>query len=171
MELLQRLRSEHADILQALERFEDELQAFEEEGSADIDAMRENLEWMTHQPLQQHVHEEQALCRALANHEGEARRTAEAMQDSTENLTETAEALLEQIEDMAEDVVVPRDRFDALARRFVAECLDQIEREENELFPLAERLLTDAEWQRLERGNGYHAPAVHAQSAAMWEIR
>ncbi|HET8702027.1 MAG TPA: hypothetical protein VFL97_10230, partial [Nitrococcus sp.] len=66
-------------------------------------------------------------------------------------LRRRSEELLESVEDMTEDVLVPKAEFDVQAHRYIELQRQHVAREENELLPLADQLLTDDDWKRIEQ--------------------
>jgi hemerythrin-like domain-containing protein len=63
--------------------------------------------------------------------------------------TSSLQALDEALREILNEQCVPRQAFENAARGFILHARRQIELEEQNLFPLAESALVDAEWQGL----------------------
>lgn len=151
MHMLDELLLRHEEIRTVLDMLEQEVEALGQEGSADLSALKDGFYYLTQYLGPGDSNKERVIYRnVLARERGAARLVSELIQQQ-EDLRRRSEELLESVEDMAEDVVVAKAEFDARAHRYIELQRWHVEREENELLPLADQLLTDADWRQIER--------------------
>lgn len=151
MPVVDHLHAEHAEIRSTLSQFEAELDTFEVEGSADFEAMKDALIFVTSNPNLMHHHGERLIYQRVAERDHNTSSLVDELLARHDELQREGEALLEDVEDMAEDVMVPKDSFDLRAHEYLDGQLEHMEREDRELLPLAERVLTPEDWREIEQ--------------------
>ncbi|EAR20563.1 hemerythrin domain-containing protein [Nitrococcus mobilis] len=150
MHVLDQLLSRHERIRAVLDMLEQEVESLDQEGSADLSAMKEGFYYLTQYLGPGDNNRERIVYRNVVAREQRAARLVGELTQQHEELRRRSEELLESVEDMTEDVLVAKAEFDARAHRYIELQRQHVAREENELLPLADQLLTDDDWKRIE---------------------
>ncbi|MCO6441940.1 MAG: hemerythrin domain-containing protein [Nitrococcus mobilis] len=151
MHVLDQLLSRHEKIRAVLDMLEQEVESLDQGGSADLSAMKEGFYYLTQYLGPGDNSRERIVYRNVVARERRAARLVGELTQQHEELRRRSEELLESVEDMTEDVLVAKAEFDARAHRYIELQRQHVAREENELLPLADQLLTDDDWKRIER--------------------
>lgn len=151
MHMLDQLLSRHEDIRAILDMLEQQVEALGQEGTADLGAMKDGFYYITQYLGPGHNNKERVIYRNVAARKRGAARLVNELIQQHEELRRCSEELLESVEDMTEDVLVARAEFDARAHRYIELQRRHVAREENELLPLADQLLTDDDWKQIEQ--------------------
>lgn len=151
MHMLEQLHLGHEDIRAILDMLEQEIDALGQEGTADLSAMKDAFYYMTQYlgPVQNT--KERVIYSRIVAREQRASRLVDELIQQHEELRRRSEELLESVEDMTEDVLVAKEEFDVRAHHYIELQRQHVEREANELLPLADQLLTAEDWQRIEQ--------------------
>lgn len=150
MHVLDQLLSRHEDIRAILDMLEQEVEALGQEGAVDLGAMKDGFYYITQYLGPGHNDKERVIYRNVAARKRGAARLVKELLQQHEELRRRSEELLESVEDMTEDVLVAKADFDARAHHYIELQRQHVEREENELLPLADQLLTAADWKQIE---------------------
>lgn len=151
MHMLDQILSRHEDVLAILDMLEQEVEAFGQGGTADLGTMKDGFYYITQYLGPGHNNKERVIYRNVAARERGAVRLVNELVQQHEELRRRSEELLESVEDMTEDILVVRAEFDTRAHRYIELQRQHVEREESELLPLADQLLTDDDWKQIEQ--------------------
>lgn len=151
-QLLEKLHQDHLNLEHLLDLLSGQLDALFAGYEADFDLKIEMLDYIEHY-AEQHHHPTENLINQLAFTKPELKdhqALHERISREHEGLLGLARRFRETLEGIMQGEVLRRDEVEARGREFVALQRQHIDVEEQELFPLLEKSLSEAEWKRLE---------------------
>ncbi len=147
--ILDGLRRDHAHVGRLLRIAERELNVLEQGRSADYGLLEDIMRYITGYSDAHHHRVEDVLYDELERSSPDAAKRVEAVVSEHGPLIEQGRSFLETIEAVEEEAIVRRDQFIAMGRAYVSALGRHMGVEESELFPLAEKSLTDDDWRQL----------------------
>ena len=152
MDTLKRLNSDHRNITQLLEFLEAQLARVRQLEPADFDLMRDVMRYMAHYPDRVHHPLEDLVIQKLIEHDLSAQKMAENILHEHEDLARKSAAFLEMLTQITEGERVPPEEIEAKGRDYAAFLRAHMEKEDERLFPLAEKTLTAQDWHEIAKG-------------------
>lgn len=153
IEILHKLRAEHDDFARVLDVLEQEVESCKQDGRLNLDIIRDVVDYcrdfptLCHHPKEDLVYRRLRLTTESAGLDKVGDLIAE--HEALSALTDRLEAAVgELLSDLAED----RARFVWAAQAFLKRYRNHMKAEDDELFPLAARCLSDKDWAEIERG-------------------
>lgn len=152
-EILHTLRAEHADLAKVLDVLEQEAASCRQGGQVNRGVVGDVLDYcrgyaaLCHHPKEDLIH-------------GRLRRAADPaaigvigdLPGEHEALSALADELEAALDNLASEARMDRVRFVRIAQTFVDRHRRHMKAEDDELFPLAERYLSDEDWAEIDRG-------------------
>jgi len=151
-QLLEKLRRDHVNLSRLLDLLSAQLDALRDGHESNFDLKIEMLDYIEHY-AEQHHHPTEDLIdqRVFAKPElAEQRPLQDRVLREHEALLGLARRYRELLEGVIQGEVVPREEIEVRGRDFIALQRQHIDLEEQELFPLVEKNLTEEEWKQLE---------------------
>ncbi len=149
--VLKRLQSDHKNVALLLQVMAEELNIFAtSDRKPDFRLMREIVEYL--QDFTQDVHhpQEDVLFQCImARQETPAPVLARLLKEHDE-LRDKNHAVRVEIDQIYNDAMVPRQEIEQVLRQFIQMTREHMSEEEDTAYPLAERLLTDEDWKKVE---------------------
>ena len=154
-EILERLIRDHANFIEVLNALEQQADKFEENSGPQVELMSEITDYLrNYADLIHHQREDLIFDRVLE-------KTAETADKNSvirdlviehEQAAELSIELTTEVEGAFEaEQMRPRDRLPQVIRRYIEFNRRHMETEENTAFPLADRVLTNADWQAIAK--------------------
>ncbi len=137
---------EHRNFEKLLEIVEQQLESFRRSERPDYELMLDIIYYMTHYPDQFHHPGEDIVFRRVAEREKAAGNAVEELHHQHRVIAENGRALQEQLDAVVTGVMLPRTQVELPARKYAEYFRNHMRNEESVLFPLAQRLLSDADW-------------------------
>lgn len=141
--------AEHDDFRRLLALLQREVAAFQSGGHPNYELMHEIVEYLVHFPDRLHHPREDAAFRALLKHDPELGKAIAKLEQEHRVLAHAGQRLLGLIEEIQSDAVVARTEVESAAATYLVYYSLHLGREEEDILPAAERLLTPAEWSRI----------------------
>ncbi len=160
MDILKRLDTDHRNVTQLLEFLETQLARMQQIESADFGLMRDVMHYMTHYPDRVHHPLEDLVIQKLIEHDPSAQQLGEDILREHKDLARKSAALLEMLLQVTDGEMVPREEIEATGRDYAAFLRSHMEKEDERLFPLAERTLTNQDWHEIAKGIKHLADPV-----------
>jgi len=152
-QLLEKLQQDHANLSHLLDLLSAQLDAFFAGNESDFDLKIEMLDYIEsyaeqhHHPTEDKINEAAFRKPELQAHKGLLERVGR----EHEALLGMARRFRELLEGVMQGEVLPRDEVETRGREFIALQRQHIDLEENEIFPLVDRVLDEKEWEKLEQ--------------------
>lgn len=163
--ILEILLEDHGYIRRVLELFARELTAFAENRAPDYDVLAEVLDYQrdyldtVHHPLEDRIAEH--LKRRLPTSAESLAGLHQAHQDLERLATKITQGFIA----ARADVPAPRGRLCTRSKNLIKIYHDHLAWEETHLFPLAQKTLTAADWEKLVREDEAAPDLSHAQQS------
>ncbi len=142
MNVLGQLNTDHDHVTQLLAILESQLDHVRRAESTDFELLRDVMHYMTHYPDRVHHPVENLVIEKLIERDPSIRDAAIAIVQEHRVLTEKGETFLEMVSRVADGEMVLREDIEAKGRDYVEFLRTHMKKEDDELFPLAEKLLT-----------------------------
>jgi hemerythrin-like domain-containing protein len=143
---LDRLREEHRAIERLLKAIEHQLAIFERGDRPDYDVLEAAADYFSDFPDRCHHPKEDAVYRRMRTIDARAADATMGLESEHRRIGELVRQFRETVCAVLADREVPRAGFLQFAHDFVDEQRRHLAEEETRFFPLAERLLSDADW-------------------------
>lgn len=150
-EVITRLREEHRHIAELLRAIERQLARFDAAEEPDYDILAAIADYFTGFPDRCHHPKEDLIYRRMRERDPALAGTLDDILAEHEKIGGEARHFHEAVQNVLNEVEVSRDAFHAAAERFVGDQRRHLLMEEQHFFPKAEELLTDADWDEIDR--------------------
>ncbi|MGD8708840.1 MAG: hemerythrin domain-containing protein [Ectothiorhodospiraceae bacterium] len=152
MAMIDLLHTEHAEIRDVLDVFEEQIGALTDDtGELELDVMRDAVEFLAKFPDNVHRDGEKLIYRLMMERDPDCHDLISSLSREHDELCRRAELLMENVEDICEDVLVPKDEFAQRASAFVALQREHIHSEDRDLLPRARQALRPEDWRAIAR--------------------
>ncbi len=145
MDVVESLHEDHANLAKLLDALERQLALFAEGEPLDTDIVEGILEYTLNYPDLHHHPKEDLLYERLRAVDPDAAETVGDLAAEHQDLAELARRFAAAIHNILRDLEVPRDSFEAVARRFLETYREHMVKEEQEFLPAARRSLSAAD--------------------------
>lgn len=149
-QILTRLRQEHADFARLLDLLDRQLALFATAGAVDYDMIGAILRYCLEYPDAVHHPGEDMIYDALRRRDPALATEVGDLEADHRGLTDMTRELAELIERALADQPVDRDHVRELTGDFIGRYRRHMLREEQQIFPAARRILTDADWAEID---------------------
>ena len=158
--LLEKLGRDHKNLERILELLTLQLDHFFAGRESDFDLKIELLEYLeTYADLGHHPLED-VIFTVGKKRFGDKVELLERLQSQHNDLTRLTRKFRQSLENILQGGVMTREELETEGREFVALQRLHLDLEENEVFPMLDRLLTDEDWAEIERNNPRHDDPV-----------
>lgn len=144
------LREEHRKIAFLLDVFEREVELVAVASDADWGVLQGIAEYFYDYPDRCHHPKEDAIFRRLQERFPEEARSLDDLLAQHRHVRSRVQTFHEQIQSIFIEDVLPREKLISTARDFVDMQRQHMMKEEELFFPVAERLLAEEDWERIE---------------------
>lgn len=149
-ETIRILHQEHKNLARILDVLEAQLDIFHQGGVPDFDLISDIVHYTLTYPERYHHPKEDLIFEKIEEMDAQGLELAAELKDDHHKGEELTRRLAEALGNIARDAEVPRDRFEDLARQFLDFNRRHMTKEEDHFFPLAEKLLSDADWATID---------------------
>ena len=158
--LLEKLGRDHKNLERILELLTLQLDHFFAGRESNFDLKIELLEYLeTYADLGHHPLED-VIFTVGKKRFGDKVELLERLQSQHNDLTMLTRKFRQSLENILQGGVMTREELETEGREFVALQRLHLDLEENEVFPMLDRLLTDEDWAEIERNNPRHDDPV-----------
>lgn len=144
------LQIDHRNMRQLLRVLEEEIDVYNAGGVADLDLMKQIIEYTLNYPCLIHHPREDFLFRRLLVRDPASRLLVGDLTREHDELAELTQRFAAALHNVSRDVELPRDWFDNLARGYIATVRQHMTIEEKTLFPRVLAMLEDHDWAELD---------------------
>jgi hemerythrin-like domain-containing protein len=151
---MEMLRRDHANISKLLRIFEQQLEVFATGERPDYELLRDIVDYFleyadrVHHPLEDRVY------LAIAARDADAAASIGDLEADHDRISASLKDFATIADNVMKDMQISRERFQELARDFIHSERRHMRVEEEKFFPLAEAVLTDEDWSKLEAAIG-----------------
>ncbi len=142
--------AEHANFATLLDLLEGELDHFHRGQAPDYELMLDIMFYMTHYPdVLHHPKEDLAFAKIAERDEG-ARPLVDRLAAQHARLKSDGNALVIALDDIVNGSITSREHVEAPGRAYIAAFRTHMATEDSEILPLAEKLLQQGDWAKIE---------------------
>jgi hemerythrin-like domain-containing protein len=138
--------AEHRDFARLLELVQKDLAVFRSGGAPNYDLMRDIVQYLRNFPDRYHHPREEIAFRRLALRDPQARERLARLEQEHRVIAAAGDALLKCLDEIAGEAWLPRSAVEASAATYLAYYQMHIGKEEEDILPLADKLLTAEDW-------------------------
>jgi hemerythrin-like domain-containing protein len=149
---ISRLRQEHVNFRKLLDLLEEQLDLFHRGESPNYQLMTDILHYMINYPDRFHHPREDAIFACLVKRNSGTAQSVEELARQHHVIAESGARLHENLENTINGALMPRQMIEAPGLLYVTYYRRHMEKEENDLFGLAEQLLRDDDWEQVNTG-------------------
>ena len=144
------LRADHANMSRLFDLLDREMAVFHEGDQPNFDLLLSLIAYMSAYPDACHHPKEDLVVERLRRRDAEAARSIDPLIAQHTKGARLTREFAELLDNVVHDVEVPRETFERMAREFSTFNRSHIAHEEADFFPLAEKLLTEADWAEID---------------------
>lgn len=144
--IINELRADHANASRLLDILEEQLEVVHNEQITNYELMYDIMQYMTHYPDLYHHPKEDLVLRWLSERDPTTHSESDALRKEHKALAEKGEKLRDTLRVVIDDGLVERETLESQGRDYVEFLRFHMKREEEQVFPLAERTLLDDDW-------------------------
>ncbi|CAG4883361.1 conserved protein of unknown function [Georgfuchsia toluolica] len=144
-----KLKEEHGNFRKLLNLLETQLSLFHHEEQPDYQLMTDILHYMIRYPDHFHHPREDVIFSCLLERDSHAARSVEELARQHRVIAESGTRLHENLESVIAGALMPRQMIEAPGLLYITYYRTHMDREENNLFVLAEQLLRDEDWKTI----------------------
>ncbi len=148
-DVLDKLQADHAHIARLLDMFEEEVKLIHAGENPDAALMQDIMGYMTHYPDLIHHPLEDLVFEHVMRLDESARHVLESLSDEHDKIAHAGHDLKMCVDSLESESLVRRDTLDKLATNYLALLRSHMLDEEKYAFPLARKLLDEAEWEKI----------------------
>ena len=149
MTLLDKLKQDHVNLKRLLALLDQELDAFFAGEESNFDLKIELLDYIEHYAEQVHHPTEDLIYLAVLPKLEQGEALMQRLNREHGNLVGAARRFRETLEGIVQGEVMSRDEVETRGREFVALQRQHIDLEDNEVFPLLEKALTESQLEQI----------------------
>lgn len=147
---LSRWHAEHANFTKLLDLLEFQLARFHDGGAPDYELMLDIMYYMTHYPdILHHPKEDLVFARMKERDESVARTVGKLLHQHA-SLKACGEELVRELDGIVDGSIMSRERIETTARSYLDEFRSHMRIEEDEMLPLAAKLLQRKDWLEID---------------------
>lgn len=148
-EIIDQLHQDHVHFSQLLDLLCPQLDSVHEGETADFELMQDMMRYMTQYPDRYHHPLEDLVFAKLREHSVVAGSALESLENEHKGLADKGEQFLKSLKTVVDGALTRRDTLEAQGRDYVAFLRFHMDKEEGEVFPMAEKLLSRADWSNI----------------------
>ncbi|MEA3276744.1 MAG: hemerythrin domain-containing protein [Pseudomonadota bacterium] len=149
--LLDHLNQDHRHLSRLLNLLDKLLDLFHEGTEPDYELMCEMLEYMENYADQVHHPTEDLIFERMRAYGNEHRPILDVLMNQHQVLSEMSKNFHQSLEGIVHEEVLRRDQVEAEGRELVQTLRRHLEMEESEAFPLARQLLSERDWEEIDK--------------------
>lgn len=174
MNLLDQLKTDHKNVAHMLDILESQLNRVHRTEPADFDLMRDIMHYMIHYPDRVHHPLEDLAMEKLIEHDPSVRTSCETILREHGGLAKKSAAFLEMLVLVTDGAMVIREQIEAAGRDYVAFLRSHMEKEDERIFPIIEKNLTEEDWSSISaamerRTDPVFGPVVEQQYQTLYD--
>lgn len=148
--VIKKLRTDHANMSRLLNELEAQLGLFHAGENPDYILMMDIMQYMSHYPDLFHHPKENFIFKRLIERDPSARLVVKDLMQKHKTLAESGKQFADSLRTVLSEVLVEREAFEVQGRDYVRTLRRHIDVEESQVFPLAERVLTEEDWKDID---------------------
>lgn len=147
--VMDELHDDHVNVTRLLDFLEAEVQEARESESINLKLMRDVMHYMTHYPDMFHHRKEDLVFEKLLERDTAAKPVIEDLIQEHEILRQKGNRFLEALENAISGSASSEEILRVLAKDYVSNLRNHMNKEEGQVFPLAKILLTNTDWKAI----------------------
>lgn len=150
--IMDQLKRDHSHVVRMLAIIEGQLTAVRELKKADFELLRDIMHYMTHYPDRVHHPMEDAMIRRMTERDPATQSVTAVILREHAGLAEKGSAFLDVLQYVIDGGMVRREELEQRGRDYIDFLRTHMEKEDERVFPLAERVLDEADWDAVAAG-------------------
>lgn len=148
-DIINELRADHVNASRLLDILEEQLDVVHKEQITNYELMYDIMQYMIHYPDRYHHPKEDLVLRWLSERDPTTRPEADVLAREHKALAEKGEKFRDTLQIIIDDGLVERETLESQWRDYVEFSRFHMNWEEEQVFPLAERILLDDDWMEI----------------------
>lgn len=145
-EILEQLSNDHRNVALMMKLLDQQLDKVHDMENADFELMHDVMLYMTHYPDRHHHPMEEHMFDRMGDAEAPVAEAITALRREHTALLEKGAAFRDELRLVVDGSMVEREAIEAMGRDYVAFMRHHMTREDEDVFPAAERMLGDDDW-------------------------
>lgn len=150
--MLDRLHADHVNVARLLDLLEEQCDLLQRGEPVDVRMLQDIFSYIAHHPDLYHHPSEELLFAVLRRCDPSSAESVEALAREHATLTTAAKEILAMLPAISGQHMVPRERLVGMLLDYIARSRRHMSFEESAVFPRARALVSEADWQAIERG-------------------
>lgn len=143
-------RKDHVNFSRLLNLLEVQIKLFHEDETPDYELMQDIIYYMTHYPDLFHHPKEDLVFDMVKKVDSSTRSVVDELMEQHVVLRESGMKLFGNLEAVVAGAMLSRTSVEGPAETYIAYFRSHMKKEESEIFPLAEKLLSDKDWRDVD---------------------
>jgi hemerythrin-like domain-containing protein len=148
--IMRQLMQDHRNMARLLDVLQEELERYRAGGSIDFEVVSRIVDYVLNFPELRHHPREDLVFRHLAGRDAASGRLVAAIIAEHGDLAALSRKLAAALRNLHQNAEMSRPWLESLLGSFITKYWEHMGREEDVYFPLAMRMLTASDWQRIE---------------------
>ncbi len=145
---------EHRNFARLLDAFESQLSALRGNGDPDYDLMLDIMDYLTGYSDSVHHPREDVIFAKVAQCDPSAAQAVEELAGQHQKMADDGRLLRSRLQSIVNGAVESRDAIESGGREYVDTLRRHMEKEYREVFPVARKVLTAADWEQVDAERG-----------------
>lgn len=149
-DIIQQLREDHVNVSKLLDVLDGQMRIFHEGGTPDYVLMQDAMHYMIHYPDLIHHPKEDLVFKKLTEHDPSAQPVVNNLIKEHKVLAEKGTQFFESLKVVESESMMSRESLQSQGQDYVAFLRSHIQKEEDQVFPLAAKALRDEDWEEID---------------------
>lgn len=149
-DIIQQLRKDHLNAAKLLDLLEAQIETLDKGETTDYLLMLDAMHYMTHYPDLFHHPKEDLVFKKLKQRDVSARPTVDNLVEEHKALAEKGVQFYECLQTIVSELMVSRESLESRGRDYIAFLRSHMNKEEDEIFPLASAVLREKDWAEID---------------------
>lgn len=164
--IIQQLQQDHLNVAKLLDLLEAQTGTLHDGRTPDYLLMFDVMCYMRHYPDLFHHPKEDLIFEKLKERAPNARPIVDTLMEEHKALAEKGAQFFESLQTVVSESMVPRETLESQGRDYIAFLRSHMKKEEDQVFPLASKVLREQDWAEIDTAIESQADPVFGQVVA-----
>ena len=162
-DIIQQLQQDHLNAAKLLDLLEAQIGTLHDGETPDYLLMFDVMCYMRHYPDLFHHPQEDLIFEKLKERDPSARAIVDKLMEEHKALAEKGAQFFESLQTAVSESMVPRETLESQGRGYIAFLRSHMGKEEDQVFPLASKVLREQDWAAIDTAMASQADPVFGQ--------
>ncbi len=149
-DIIQQLQKDHLSAARLLDLLEVQIGTLHDGETSDYHLMLDVMHYMTHYPDLFHHPKEDLVFKKLKQRDASARLIVDSLVEEHKALAEKGARFFGCLHTVVSELMVSRESLESQGRDYIAFLRSHMDKEEDEVFPLSEKVLREKDWAEID---------------------